>query len=167
ESFCKTTGGKGLHVVTPLAPDERMDWATAKGFARTLCAVLAADAPDHYVMTMAKKARTGRIFLDYLRNDEFASAVAPLSPRARAGAPVSMPLNWAQVRAGLEPQRFNLRSAAQQLARSRPWSDYDRAAGSLADAVRRLTGAQPTGARPEGKRAARGRTRVRAAAPRS
>jgi bifunctional non-homologous end joining protein LigD len=73
---------------------------------------------------MSKKLRTGKIFLDYLRNDRMSTAVAPLSPRIRPGAPVSMPLDWTQVRARLEPQRFTMKTAPSLLARSKPWQDY-------------------------------------------
>ena len=136
-SFCKTTGGKGLHVVTPVH-GEGVDWPTAKAFARDVCKVMAADAPDRYLITMAKKDRTGRIFLDYLRNDRMATAVAPLSPRGRPGAPVSMPLTWSQVKAGLDPARYTLRTVPALLAKLKAWTDYCDGERPLADAVRRL-----------------------------
>jgi bifunctional non-homologous end joining protein LigD len=140
ESFCKTTGGKGLHVVAPLtAGKAAVPWPVAKNFAHIICAQMAADSPAKYLDNMSKSQRGGKIFLDYLRNDRTSTAVAVLSPRARDGAPVSMPVLWKDVRSGLDPKRFTLRSAPELLKKSNPWAGYDPAARSLADAIRVIT----------------------------
>lgn len=156
-SFCKTTGGKGLHVVTPLARDKKgdLDWPVAKAFAREVCRQMADDAPDKYLLNMAKNERKGRIFLDYLRNDRLSTAVAPLSPRAREGAPVSMPLQWSQVRRGLDPLKYTVRTAPGLLSKGKPWGDYDKGARSLVEAIQKVTGAtQGKGKRTPTKRSA-------------
>ena len=139
-TFCKTTGGKGLHVVTPLVPDGTIGWDQAKLFAETVAAHLADRDPSRYVVNMAKKKRTGRIFIDYLRNDATATAVAPLSPRARAGAPVSMPLTWAQVKKGLDPQRFTIATVPALISKSAAWKDYEKGARPLRKAIDALVG---------------------------
>lgn len=140
-SFCKTTGGKGLHVVTPLQArsKSRIGWGEAKAFARAVAAAMADDSPDLYLINMAKKKRAGRIFVDYLRNDRMSTAVAPLSPRARPGALVSMPIAWSQVHDGLDPQRFTIESAPALLSMTRAWRDYCDAEHPLESAIRKLT----------------------------
>jgi len=135
--FCKTTGGKGLHVVTPLKA-EGVEWSTAKAFARDVCKAMAADAPDRFLITMAKKERTGRIFLDYLRNDRMATAVAPLSPRGRDGAPVSMPVTWSQVKTGLDPAKFTIRTVPALVRKLVAWEGYCDGERPLAPAIKRL-----------------------------
>jgi bifunctional non-homologous end joining protein LigD len=138
-TFCKTTGGKGLHVVTPLTSDPKSpDWNAAKMFAKEVCRRLADAEPDHYVLSMAKKERTGRIFLDYLRNDRTSTAAAPLSPRARDGATVSMPLEWRQVKAGLDPKRYTIRNVPALIKKSKAWRDYAKGAMPLRKAIQAL-----------------------------
>jgi bifunctional non-homologous end joining protein LigD len=138
--FCKTTGGKGLHVVTPLRVKDKdhLGWDEAKSFAQAVCSAMVRDNPGRYLINMSKKLRTGKIFLDYLRNDRMSTAVAPLSPRMRSGAPVSMPLNWSQVRAGLDPNRFTIKTAPMLLAKSKPWVDYFDSEVPLKSAIQKL-----------------------------
>ncbi|MBY5407893.1 DNA ligase D [Rhizobium leguminosarum] len=139
-SFCKTTGGKGLHVVTPLAVNKRkpLSWAEAKGFAHDVCQQMARDNPELYLIKMTKSLRDGRIFLDYLRNDRMATAVAPLSPRARPGATVSMPLTWTQVKSDLDPKRFTIRTVPALLSKSSAWENYGDGKRPLEQSIKRL-----------------------------
>jgi bifunctional non-homologous end joining protein LigD len=140
ESFCKTTGGKGLHVVTPLlsGAKDKVTWKEAKAFAQGVCQWMAEEEPERYLLNMSKKLRKGKIFLDYLRNDRMATAVAVLSPRARAGATVSMPLTWAQVKGDLDPKRYTVRTVPALLAKTKAWDDYDDAASSIKSAIKKL-----------------------------
>ena len=143
-AFVKTTGGKGLHVVTPLTlKGNGPSWLEAKRFAGAVCAEMADDQPERYLVNMRKALRRGRIYLDYLRNDQTSTAVAPLSPRARPGAPVSMPLTWSQLRDGLDPGRFTLASAAGLIAKSSAWQEYRQAARPLEAASRKLRPGKP------------------------
>lgn len=139
-TFCKTTGGKGLHVVTPLAQPKNgaVDWPEAKAFAQGVCARMAEDSPDKYLINMAKKLRTGRIFLDYLRNDRMSTAVAPFSPRAREGATVSMPVTWSQVKAGLDPTRYTMHTVPSLLSKLKAWQEYCDSERPLQPAIRKL-----------------------------
>ncbi|HVX75365.1 MAG TPA: DNA ligase D [Bradyrhizobium sp.] len=140
ESFCKTTGGKGIHVVAPLlhGAKDKVAWKEAKAFAREICEWMAADDPERYLLNMSKRLRKGKIFLDYLRNDRMSTAVAVLSPRARPGATVSMPLSWAQVKSDLDPKRYTVRTVPGLLARTKAWAGYDDAASSIKAAMKKL-----------------------------
>ncbi|MCP1913911.1 MULTISPECIES: DNA ligase D [Bradyrhizobium] len=140
ESFCKTTGGKGLHVVTPLLAGSRdkVTWKEAKAFAQAVCQWMAQDDPERYLINMSKAKRTGKIFLDYLRNDRMSTAVAVLSPRARPGATVSMPLTWPQLRGDLDPKKFTLRTVPALLAKTKAWDGYEDAASSIKSAMKKL-----------------------------
>ena len=140
EPFVKTTGGKGLHVVVAVkgSRSKPVSWPEVKSFARDLCFRMAEEQPDKYVAVMSKKARSGRVFLDYLRNDRTSTAVAPWSPRARPGAPVALPLQWTQVKSGLDPKAYDIRTAARMAKRADAWKDLARSAGSLAAAQRKL-----------------------------
>jgi len=91
KSFAKLSGGKGIHVMVPIGD---ADWETTKTFTATIAAAMAADSPELYLAKMTKALRHGRIFIDYLRNTREATSVAAYSTRARAGAPVSLPLSW-------------------------------------------------------------------------
>lgn len=140
ESFCKTTGGKGLHVVVPLlhGARDKVSWKEAKAFAQGVCQWMADDDPERYLLNMSKKLRNRKIFLDYLRNDRMSTAVGPLSPRARDGATVSMPVSWAQVKGDLDPKRYTVRTVPSLLARSKAWDGYDDAAASIKAAAKKL-----------------------------
>jgi bifunctional non-homologous end joining protein LigD len=115
ESFVKTTGGKGLHVCVPVVPD--LDWTTVKDFSSRVASELAARNPERYVATVTKAKRTGKIFIDYLRNARGATFVAPYSTRAREGAPVAVPLDWDELTPKLRPDQFTVRNLAARLRR--------------------------------------------------
>jgi bifunctional non-homologous end joining protein LigD len=122
-SFLKTTGGKGLHVVAPFTPGP--GWAETKQFARSVAGELANAYPDRYTINNRKDVRGGRIFIDYLRNDETASAVAAYSVRARPGAPVSLPFDWKELARLKAGDAFHIEDALQR--RKDPWADMTRA----------------------------------------
>lgn len=121
ESFVKTTGGKGLHVVVPVSAS-RLGWDDFKDFTRKIAEKLVEEEPDRYVSTISKAKRAGKIFVDYLRNGRGSTAVAPYSTRAREGAPVAMPVAWARI-AKTAPDRFSIRDVVATLGRRRdPWA---------------------------------------------
>ena len=124
ESFVKSTGGKGLHVVVPCEPVTA--WRDAKAFAKRFSELMAADAPERYLTKISKAERAGRIFIDYLRNDPTSTAVGPYSTRSRPGAPVAMPLRWDEVKPGLDPAAFSVETAPARVAKAAdPWVDID------------------------------------------
>jgi bifunctional non-homologous end joining protein LigD len=122
ESFPKTTGGKGLHVVVPLTP--KAGWSEVKAFAKEVAEAMEADSPGRYLSKATKRERTGRIFIDYLRNGRGATAVAAYSTRARPGAPVSTPVTWDELSASITSNRFTVSNLPARLASLRrdPWA---------------------------------------------
>ncbi len=122
-SFLKTTGGKGLHVVVPFARGP--SWAEAKSFARSLAEAMANDEPERFTINNRNDVRKGRIFIDYLRNDETASAVAAYSVRARPGAPVSMPIDWKELSNLRSGAVFTIKNALAR--RADPWKSIQEA----------------------------------------
>jgi len=124
QSFAKTTGGKGLHVVVPV--QRRTDWEVTKLFCRSVAERVCRHAPETFVCTMSKAKREGRVFIDYLRNARGATSVCAFSPRATSGAPVATPLGWSEVTAELRPTRHNVQTIPDRLASlvSDPWEGY-------------------------------------------
>lgn len=123
-SFCKTSGGKGLHVCAPLTP--KLGWDVVKDFTHLVASEMAADSPDRYVVNMAKSKRKGKIFVDYLRNGRGSTAVAAFSTRARPGAAVSTPIAWSELKPDMTPDRFtvaNLLARLDALKRD-PWGGF-------------------------------------------
>lgn len=124
ESFVKTSGGKGLHVVVPLVP--KASWDEAKEFTKTAAEHLARTFPDRFVAKMTKSLRPGKIFIDYLRNGRGATSVATFSTRARAGATVATPLAWDELTPDLDLQSFNYLSVPKRLREQKgdPWARF-------------------------------------------
>jgi len=121
-AYLKTTGGKGLHVVVPFTPGPT--WAQVKSFARAFCEVYATTEPRRFTINNRKEQRVGRIFLDYLRNDETASAVAAYSVRSRPGAPVSVPIEWSELPSLESGDVFKMRDVIRR--RKDPWRHMER-----------------------------------------
>jgi bifunctional non-homologous end joining protein LigD len=124
DSFVKTTGGRGLHVVVPIVP--RADWPEVLDFARAIAAALVRRDPARFTARFAKAGREDKLLVDYLRNNRTNTSVAAYSLRARPGAPVSMPLAWKDLTASRPPDRFTLATVPSRLARARrdPWAAY-------------------------------------------
>ncbi len=125
-SFVKTTGGKGLHVVVPIRPEA--SWDKAKAFCKSIAQQMALESPLRYVASMSKSHRRGRIFIDYLRNSRGATAIAPYSSRARAGAPVAVPIDWSELPSITSSAQFSVVTVEQRLANLShdPWEAIHR-----------------------------------------
>jgi bifunctional non-homologous end joining protein LigD len=131
ESFALLTGGKGIHIVVPLAP--AAEWDEAREFAKSFCAALAQAAPERFTIALPKPQRRGRIFLDFLRNQRTANAIMPYSARARAGMPVAAPVDWDELQTIDGADAFTIADVGQLLerARSRQLKDWGVTAQAL------------------------------------
>lgn len=126
ESWVKTTGGKGLHVVVPIVP--RHEWSDCLQFASAVAGEIAEHDPTRFTTKFAKQGRASQILIDYLRNNRTNTSIAAYSVRARAGAPVSIPLSWDELTTRLSPRRWSMRATPKLLAaRKDPWAGYFRA----------------------------------------
>ncbi|MFN7103470.1 MAG: DNA ligase D, partial [Pseudorhizobium sp.] len=130
-AFVKTSGGKGVHVVAPVKP--KAEWPDVKAAMKALADSMAGDSPDRYVSTVTKSKRKGKILIDYLRNGRGATAVAPYSTRARAGAPVSMPIAWEELNDAIGPAYFTVDNAPARVEQQTtdPWEDFRKSAAEL------------------------------------
>lgn len=138
EAFLKTTGGKGLHLVVPI--ERRHEWEEVTDFCKLLADTIVTADPQRYTANMSKAARPGKIFIDYLRNNRGATAVAPYSTRAKPGAPISTPITWKELEAGVRSDQYTIRNIARRLSELKrdPWEEID-VRQRLGPAMDRLT----------------------------
>ena len=123
KAWIKTTGGRGLHIVLPIVPEH--EWSDCLEFARALATLMAEQEPDKYTIDFRKVGRENKILIDYLRNNRTNTSICAFAVRAREGAPVSMPIDWADLKPSLNPARFTVTSVPSYLARRLdPWRDY-------------------------------------------
>ena len=124
KSFVRTTGGKGIHVVVPIV--RRISWDDLKSFARAFADALVREQPTRYIARASKSKRAGKIYLDYLRNERGATAVAAYSTRARHGANVATPISWAELSGSLRPGQFNTQTVPERLRKMKhdPWQEF-------------------------------------------
>jgi bifunctional non-homologous end joining protein LigD len=142
-SFVKTTGGKGLHVVAPF--ERRMSWDELKAFTKAVVEQMERAEPTAYTTVMTKSRRTGKIFLDYLRNGRNATFIAPYSPRARENAPVAVPITWEELARGVDPLAFTTATVPRRLAslREDPWRGINDLEQRITAATWRAVGGKP------------------------
>jgi bifunctional non-homologous end joining protein LigD len=124
ESFVKTTGGRGVHVVAPVTP--RTTWAECLTFARAVAETLARHAPQTFTTAFAKAGRDDRLLVDYLRNNRTNTSIAPFSTRAKPDAPVAVPIEWRELTPTRTPDRFTMQTVLRRVAKLRadPWKEY-------------------------------------------
>ena len=152
-AFVKTSGGKGLHVVAPVKA--KAEWPAVKEFTKGIADAMVADSPQRYVATIAKAKRTGKILIDYLRNQRGMTAIAAYSTRARPGAAVSMPIDWDELGPGLGPAHFTVLNAPARVAAlpRDPWDGFRAAEAPIEVSAPRKRGAAPRGKTAKGKKA--------------
>jgi bifunctional non-homologous end joining protein LigD len=138
--FVRTTGGKGLHVVVPIA--RRHDWDEAKAFAKALADDIVRQNPGRYTSRLALTARKHKVFIDYLRNARGATAVTNYSTRAKPHAPVAVPLAWEELGSELRSDRYNVRNIYERLRALKrdPWGDFDSARRAITAKMKRELG---------------------------
>lgn len=137
ESFLRTSGGKGFHVVVPIA--RRIEWEPFKAFAHGVADALVRRDPERYIATMSKAKRQGKVFVDYLRNQRGATAIATFSTRARDGAPVATPLAWDELSTKLKPNAFTVTNIRRRLDAQKmdPWADFFKTRQTVSKAMER------------------------------
>ncbi|HEV2099404.1 MAG TPA: DNA ligase D [Stellaceae bacterium] len=142
QSFAKTTGGKGLHVVVPLTPE--LDWDQAKSFTKAVADYVAAQNPERYTTNQSKRAREGRLYIDYLRNARGATAIGAYSTRARQGAPIAIPLFWSEVEDAIRSESFTVATVPARLKalKSDPWAAIGTLRQKISAELRRKLGLQ-------------------------
>lgn len=135
QTFLKTTGGKGLHVVLPLDPDA--EWETVKAFAKGVAEAVATAEPKKYTPKLPKADRKGKVFIDYLRNGRGATSIAPFSTRARPGAPVSAPLFWEELETDVRANTWTVQNLPERLESlaADPWEGFAKVRQSIAKAM--------------------------------
>lgn len=140
QTFIKTTGGKGLHVVVPIKPS--FEWDEIKAFTKAVAELMVRSFPDRFVATVTKSKRHGKIFVDYLRNADGATAIAPYSLRARANAPVATPIDWKELDRDIRRDHFNVRNVPQRLAKLKkdPWAGFFDVRQSITKAMMKKVG---------------------------
>jgi bifunctional non-homologous end joining protein LigD len=140
QSFLKTSGGKGLHVVVPIT--RRSDWNEVKAFSGAVVQQIVKNDPKRYVGTMSKAKRKGKIFIDYFRNSRGATSVAPYSTRAKTNAPVSTPIRWDELNDQLRPDTYTLQNLPQRLSslKKDPWDRFFDIRQSITAAMKKKVG---------------------------